>query len=107
MRLVAFGRHLQGATLLEGSFDFSLAFAVIEWIEQAVNGLRAVPAAFDEISRGVSSVKEVVSLSTGTGLIDIWRNMSPRHPAAPHSDKMTELEKADRHLSSFGRDISE
>lgn len=106
MGIVAFGRYLQRATQAEGTFDFSLAFAVIEWIEQAVNARHATSGVFTDVSRGVARVKEVVSLSTGIGLIDIWRKMWPRRAAASNGEQVAELEDTDRCLSGAVLDIS-
>lgn len=106
-KVVAFGRYLQGATRVEGTFDFSLAFAVIEWIEQAVNVRRPTSDVFADVSRGVARVKEVVSLSTGIGLIDIWRSMWPRRAAKLNGEQVSELENADRRLCGAVLNTSE
>lgn len=107
VKIVSFGRYLQGAARVEGTFDFSLAFAVIEWIEQAVNARHPTSDVFSDVFRGVARVKEVVSLSTGIGLIGIWRRMWPRRAAASNAEQVAELENADRRLSGAVLDTSE
>ncbi|KAL1950443.1 hypothetical protein VTO73DRAFT_5567 [Trametes versicolor] len=99
VKIVAFGRYLQGAARVEGTFDFSLAFAVIEWIEQAINARHPTSEVFVDVSRGVTRVKEVVSLSTGIGLISIWRRLWPGRVATSNGEHVAELESADRRLS--------
>ncbi|KAI0373653.1 midasin [Pilatotrama ljubarskyi] len=94
LKIVALGRYIQAAMQSGGSFDFSLAYAALEWIEQVINGPHSA-SAFTAITRAVSNLKGVVSLSTGFGLINIWRTMWPRKTGPSHDDMM-ELENADR-----------
>ncbi|KAI0631943.1 midasin [Trametes polyzona] len=103
-RLVAYGRYLQGATRTEGTFDFSLAFATLEWIEEAIGISSSASASIREVSHAASRLREVVSLSTGTGLIDIWRRMWPKLRDSPSEGKLTELEDAARRLSGSSQD---
>ncbi|KAH9851719.1 midasin [Lenzites betulinus] len=100
IKIVALGRYLQGATKVEGAFDFSLAFAIVDWIEQIVIGFRDSHPVFTELSHGVARLREVVSLSTGAGLIDIWRKMSPQPSTVLRDAQILDLECADRHLAA-------
>ncbi|KAI0357543.1 midasin [Trametes cingulata] len=103
LRVVALGRYLQTATQSGGSFDFSRAYATLEWIEQVVNTAHSAASVFTTITPAISSLRDVVSLSTGVGLIDLWRTMWPKQTGLLHGDKVMALEDADRHSAVHDR----
>ncbi|KAI0822070.1 midasin [Trametes gibbosa] len=100
MDIVAFGRYLQGATEVEGTFNFSLAFAVVDWIQQSVNEFHSSQAIFTELSTAVARLKDAVSLSTGIGLIDLWMKLSLQCVGLSNHVEIDNLERADRHLAA-------
>ncbi|KAI0769070.1 midasin [Trametes elegans] len=100
LKIVAFGRFLQNAASSAGTFDFSLAFAISEWIHDALSGDRHSSGALSEVSRGLASLQEVVSLSSGTGLLDIWRTLSFERVDPSQKLRVDDLEDAARRLGS-------
>ncbi|KAI0647852.1 midasin [Trametes meyenii] len=98
LRMVAFGRYLQEAMRSEATFDFSLAFAIVGWIEEAVVRHSVTSTAFSDIFSALASLKDVVSLQTGLGLIGIWRRLWPSPAVYAHGDNVVELYRIDRRL---------
>ncbi|KAI8971187.1 midasin [Trametes punicea] len=107
LQLLACGRFLQGATRVAGSFDFSLALATVELVEQVINSCQPASAALLDVAHAASTLKEAVSLSTGTGLFDIWRKMWPEQPEADplRGEELSKLEEMDRRLGDATRNI--
>ncbi|KAI0667730.1 midasin [Trametes maxima] len=105
LQVVTFGRYLQEAIGSGATFDFSLAFAVVGWIDQTIVGRSVASATFSGVSVALTSLKNIVSLSKGLGLIDIWRALWPGAPVHTHEDKIAELDRIDRHLVSATHDL--
>ncbi|CDO69902.1 hypothetical protein BN946_scf184884.g61 [Trametes cinnabarina] len=104
LAFAAYGRFLQGASPSAESFDFSLALAVVEWMEQ-VFSIHDRSSTLVDISRAASNLKAVVSLSTGTGLFDMWRKLSPEQTCSTQGDMLLRLEDAARGLADVQRGI--
>ncbi|KAI0328990.1 midasin [Cubamyces sp. BRFM 1775] len=104
LKIVTFGRYLRKATASEGAFNFSLAFAAIQWIEQALGAYESTSCDFSGIAQGLSSLKEVVSLTTGTALFDLWRATRLDQPQSLHDGKVAKLESADRRVGDVVED---
>ncbi|OSD02514.1 midasin [Trametes coccinea BRFM310] len=105
LKFAAYGRFLQSATPASGSFDFSLALAVVEWMEEALSVNQSTPDTLVEVARAVSHLREAVSLSTGTGLFDLWRNLWPEQPDPHSGDMLAKLENAARSVRNVAHGI--
>ncbi|KAH9891844.1 midasin [Cubamyces lactineus] len=96
LKIVMFGRYLRNASASGEAFNFSLAFATVKWIEEVLGAYENTSFDFSGIAQGLSNLKEVVSLSTGMALFDLWRATRLDQPLSLHDSKVAELEKADR-----------
>ena len=101
-----FGRYLCNATASEEAFNFSLAFATVQWIQEVLGAYGSTSSNFSAIAQGLSSLKEVVSLTTGTALFNIWRATRFDQPLSLHDGKVAELESADRRFGNVVEDKS-
>ncbi|KAI0715615.1 hypothetical protein C8T65DRAFT_738483 [Cerioporus squamosus] len=92
LNIVAYGRgrFLSHAVQASGAFDFSLAIAAFELIKRSV----AEPSpGLTNIVRNVVAVEEVISLKSGTGLMEIWRTLSSKPQNA--ESRLDDLEASD------------
>ncbi|KAI9068715.1 midasin [Trametes sanguinea] len=96
LKFAAYARFLQSAMPNSGAFDFSLALAVVEWMEDALNVNQAAPDALVEVACALSDLRETVSLSTGTALLDLWRKLWPEQPDPLQGETLAKLENAAR-----------
>ena len=96
VELVAFGRFLIGTTQSIGTFDFSLAIAVSDWVRHNLRDVREEGSMFSDVVRAVETLQDVVSLKRGVGLAKLWTELSNAIPAI--DDECLELQYAEKRL---------
>ena len=101
LQLVSFGRFLHQSIQSETTFNFSLAFATLEWIRQLLRLPLAIEASseFATITDSFQELEKSMSLTSGLGLTDLWRTWSSGVSLAPSNEsKIAMLEKESRRL---------
>ncbi|KAH9924312.1 midasin [Epithele typhae] len=91
---VSFGRFLRQAIDISVTFDFSLAFAMVEWFRQALATTTSDALGLRSIVDGVKALEETVSLTSGLALTDLWQALSIPIAIDRTGGKITALECA-------------
>lgn len=95
------GRHLRRA-VDAGAFDFSAVHAILAWLKDSLNNH---PPSFGPLSIVVQTLNEIVSLSTGLGLIDIWSNFYMRSLPATVRAELKKVEEFSCHMEECTRSL--
>ena len=107
LQLVAFGRFLRQSVQSITTFNFSLAFAIVEWIRRALRPSTEVSPKFIDITDSFQALDKAMSLTSGLALTELWKAWSSGVPLAS-SDKgqIAVLEKGSRRLAPLLDNIS-
>ncbi|TBU59248.1 midasin [Dichomitus squalens] len=104
--LVAYGRFLRHAVQFPETFDFSLAFAIVEWIRKALQHSQGRSQGVSEVAQRINALEGIVSLTSGSCLVEIWRTLSSGIPPDADGSMTRHLDDADRRLHRFSNDIN-
>ena len=94
VKLLGYGRLLRNIAG-SNSFDYSVAQAASKWIAESIQGCSGD---FLRLVDPARSLKDVVSLSSGLGITEIWSTLSVHRPICA---SLTDL----RSLETIARDI--
>ena len=99
LELVAYGRFLSNATQSPETFDFSLAYAIVDWIRTTISKSQGASRGISEVVSSVNALENVISMTSGKGLTEIWRRLSAGVSSSADGGGMVQhLDSADRRL---------
>jgi midasin len=100
LKLLGYG-HLLRKVAESDVFDYSVAQASAKWIVQALEG-RSVD--FRPLNAPARSLRDLVCLSSGLGITEIWSTISAQRPRRLSSTQLGSLENfvCDIHATSDG-----
>ena len=104
--LVALGRFLGSAMQSPEAFDFSLAYAIVDWIRKPLSNASVVPDSISDVVKGVNLLENTICLTSGSGLVEIWRALSSGCSPDVDGTMIAHLENADRRLRQCSGDMS-
>ena len=85
-----------------------MAFAIVEWIRQALQDAANSALSFRDVVKRFSALEEIVSLTSGSALTALWQLFSPAMSLFVMSeDNITSLENASRRLMPSSENMSE
>ncbi|KAH7927800.1 midasin [Leucogyrophana mollusca] len=94
IKLLSYCRHLRRAAV-ENYFDHSSVQVLSTWISDVLHGCDQV---FNKVAAASDVLRESISLTTGLGMTDIWRNLLPQKYLIPYHE-LQDLEKSARQPS--------
>ncbi len=106
LELVAYGRFLCNATQSPETFDFSLAYAIVDWIRTTISAPWETSRSVSEVVRGVNALEGVISMTSGKGLTEVWRGLSSGISSRADGSMMKHLDSVDRRLHRSPDDSS-
>ena len=106
LELVAYGRFLCNATQSPETFDFSLAYAIVDWIRTSISKSQEASCGVSEVVSGVNAFESVISMTSGKGLTEIWRGLSAGTSSSADGGMVQHLDSADRRLHRSPGDFS-
>lgn len=89
-KLLSFVTYLEGI-VTRNTFDYSALHIVSKWLSQSISGAHAH---FNAVDRHVTALSEVLSLSSGVGLSEIWSGLSHQGAGMRDADKIRQLDAA-------------
>ncbi|KAI1794980.1 midasin [Ganoderma leucocontextum] len=105
LELVAYGRFLCNATQSPETFDFSLAYAIVDWIRTTVSGSQEGSGGVSEVVSGVNALEGVISMTSGKGLTEVWKALSSGSSSDADGSMIKHLDNVDRRLRRSSDDI--
>lgn len=107
LQLVAFGRFLRQSVQSATTFNFSLAFAIVEWIRQALRPSTEVSPKFIDIADSFRTLDQTMSLTSGLALTELWKTWYSEVPLTSSNEgQIAMLEKGSRRLAPLLGNIS-
>ena len=106
LELVSYGRFLRHAVQSPETFDFSLAYAIVEWIRKALSNAQSGSQTVAEVVQGVNALEAIISLTSGGGLVEIWRTLSSGSPLDADGTMTKHLGECERRLRRSSDDSS-
>lgn len=100
--VLTYGRHLRGA-VDAGAFDFSAVHAILGWLKDSLDDH---PPSLGPLFIAVQTLNEIVSLSTGFGLIDMWSNFYMRNLPATARAELKKVEEFSCHMEECTRSLA-
>ncbi|KAF5382460.1 hypothetical protein D9615_002742 [Tricholomella constricta] len=88
LKLLGYGRYLRSISAA-AFIDFSALHAVSRWI---VDTIENSPSSFSMVNSQVHQLKDIISLSTGLGLIEIWSGFLLDRPLTASSANLDVIE---------------
>jgi midasin len=99
--VLTYGRHLRRA-VDAGAFDFSAVHAILGWLKDSLDNY---PPSFGPLFIAVQTLNEIVSLSAGFGLIDMWSNFYMRSLPATVRAELKKVEEFSCHMEECTRSL--
>ena len=99
--VLTYGRHLRRA-VDAGAFDFSAIHAILGWLKDSLDNH---PPSFGPLFIAVQTLNEIMSLSTGFGLIDMWSNFYMRSLPATARAELKKVEEISCHMEECTRSL--
>ena len=106
LEIVHLGRFLRSSIASSPAFDFSLVFEIIQRLQHALRVSSGAELYFAGIGDSLKALENIVSLSSGKGLIDLWKTFSGPVPGKIGRDKISALVKASSCLTHSPNDFS-
>ncbi|GJE88492.1 midasin [Phanerochaete sordida] len=87
-KLLGFAKYLRDVVCRE-PFDYSALHVVSQWLSQSID---TAPNNFTAVTTHVRALSEILALSSGTGLAEIWSGLTHRVSGSLDLDKISRLD---------------